>query len=84
MTMSEKVEFLVREERGEEIERNAVADELRSAAVDIFDAYERELFVAFLWRTYLAGHCIACLEGVDLDLLLGYVDIVRGVEIVVV
>ena len=50
MSVAEKVEFLLREERGKEVERNTVTDELRRASVDVLDAYKREVFVAGLWR----------------------------------
>ena len=82
--MAEKIEFLVREEGSEEVERNPVADKLRSAAIHIFDAHEREVFVPFARRADLSGNGIAVLKAVLLDLLLGNVDIVGGVEIIVV
>ena len=79
-----QVEFLVREEGSEEVERHPVADEFDAASVDGADPHQREIFVALARRTDLAGNGIAALEGVVLDLLLGDVDVVRGVEIVVV
>lgn len=45
MTVSKKVELLLREKRGKEIKRNPVADVVRSTAVDVVDLYEREVFV---------------------------------------
>ena len=79
-----QVEFLVREEGREEIERDAVADELRRAAVDAVDLHQREILVALAWRTDLAQDGVARLEGVHLDLVLGDVDVVGGVEVVIV
>ena len=82
--VAEKVEFLRREEGSEEIERNAVPDEFRRAAVDVLDLDQREILVAFARRTDFTGDGIAVLQGVLLDLLLGNVDVVRGVQVIVV
>ncbi len=79
-----EIEFLVGEERGQEIERYAVADEFRGTAVDAVDFHQREIFVAFARRTDLAQDGVARLEGVHLDLALGDVDVVRRVEVVIV
>ena len=84
MGASGEVELLVREERGEEVERDAVADEFRLAAVHHGDLHQREVFVAFARRTDFSGDGVAVLEGVLLDLLLGDVDVIRRVQIVVV
>ena len=59
MTVSKKVELLLREKRGKEIKRNPVADVVRSTAVDVVDLYEREVFVPLLWRTDLTGDSVA-------------------------
>ena len=83
-TMAEEVELLRREEGSEEVERDAVADELRRAAVDVLDLHQREILVAFARRTDFTGDGVAVLQGVLLDLLLGDVDVVRGIQIVVV
>ncbi len=84
MAVSEKIELLLREERSKEVERDSVADEFRCATVDILDAHERELLVSGLRRLDFSCHCITCLQRMLLDLILGYIDVVRGVEIVVV
>ncbi len=84
MSVSKQVEFLVREEGSKEVERNTVADELRRTAVDIFDADQREILIPVARRTDLARHGVSGLEGVDLDLLLGDIDIVRRVQIIIV
>ena len=84
VSVSQEVEFLVREEGGEKIEGNAVADEFRGASVDVFDAHEGEVFVSFAWRTDFAGNGIARFQGVCFDLVLRDVDIVRGIQVIVV
>ena len=70
MTMSEKIEFLIREKRSKEIKRNTVSDELRSTSVDEVNLDEREILVSLLWRTDFSGYCIAILEGIVLYLVL--------------
>ena len=70
VAVAEQIELLVREEGSEEVERYAVPDIFRRTSVDAFYLYEREIFVAFLRRPYLAAHEVAGLEGVYLDLLL--------------
>ena len=84
MAVAEKIEFLLREQRGKEIERNPVTDEFRCPSVDVFDSYEWEIFVTGLWRTYFSGYCISGLECMMLDLILRYIDVIRRVEIVIV
>ena len=77
MSVTKKVEFLFREKRCEEVERNPVADEFRSPSIDIFDAYEREVLVPGLRRLDFASYCISCFQCVLLDLELRYIDVVR-------
>ena len=84
VSVAEQVELLVREERGQEIERHAVPDIFGGASVHGLDVHEREVLVAFAGRAYLAGHGVAALEGVVLDLLLRNVDVVGGIQIIVV
>ena len=59
MTVSKKVELLLREKRGKEIKRHPVADVVRSTAVDVVDLYEREVLVTLLRRTDLTCHGVA-------------------------
>ena len=84
MPAAQEIEFLVREKGSQEVKRYAVADELRSAAVDRFDFDQGEVLVSLAGRAYFAGYGVAWVESVVFDLLLGYIDIVRGVEVVVV
>ena len=77
MSVSEKVELLLREEWCKEVERNTVADELRSTSVDELDPYEREVFVSCLWRSDLTSYGISSLESMLFDLILRYIDVVR-------
>ena len=77
MAVSEKVEFLVREEGSQEVERNTVADIVRSAPVYILDPYQGEVFVTFLRGTDLTGHSISCLQCVLFDLILGNMYVIR-------
>ena len=84
VTVAGEVELLVGEKRGEEIERDTVADEFRTAAVDGVDAHQREILVAFARRTDVTEDGVARLEGIVLYLRLGYIDIVGRIEIVVV
>ena len=57
--MTGDVDFLVREHRGEIVERNTVADVFRKAAVDLVDFGQREIFLAGLRRTDSAIHRVA-------------------------
>ena len=84
MSVTKKIEFFFREKRSEEVKRNSVSDEFRGASVDIFDTDKRELLVSCLWRLDLSCNSVAGLQRVLLDLILGHIDVVRGVEIVVV
>ena len=82
--MTQQVEFFCGEQGSEEVERDAVPDKLRRAAVDEFDFYQREIFISFSGRTDFTGDGVSVLEGVLLDLLLGNVNVVRGIEVIVV
>ncbi len=84
VAMAEQVELLVREKGGEEVERHAVADELRRPAVYELDLDEREVLVTLARGADFAGDGVAGLEGVELYLLLRDVDVVGGVKVVVV
>jgi hypothetical protein len=70
VSVSKQIELLVREEWSQEVERNPVSDELWSTAVDVLDLYEREVFVACLWRSDLTCHGITGLQRMLLDLVL--------------
>ena len=70
VSVSEKIEFLLREKRSKEVERNPVSDELGTTSVDVVDLDEREILVSFSWRTDFSGYGIARLESVDFDLCL--------------
>ena len=84
MAMAQKVEFLSGEQGSEEIERNPVPHELGSPAVYVIDLYQGEILVSFFGRTDLTGNGIAVLQGVELDLVLGDVNVVRGIQVVVI
>ena len=68
VAVAEKVEFLLWEKWGEEVERNTVADELRCTSIDLFYAYKREVLVTDLRRLDFSCHCVTGLERVLLDL----------------
>ena len=70
VAVSEEVEFLFREKRRKEVERNPVSDEFRRTSVDELDAYQREILVSGLRWLYFSCHGISGLEGVLLDLVL--------------
>ena len=84
VTIAEKIELLIREEGSEEIERNPVTDEIRGASVDVLDPDEREILVTLLRRTDFSGHCVARFEGIELYLVLTYIDVVRRIQIIVI
>ena len=84
MTVSQKVEFLLREKWGQEIERNSVPDKFRATPVYFQNAYQWEVFVVLAWRTDLSSHCVSIFQGICFYLLGRYIDIVRAVQIVVV
>ena len=77
MTIAEKIEFLLWEKRGQEVERNSVADEFRCTSIDVLDAYEREVLVTCFRRLDLTGYSISCLESMLLDLILRDIDVIR-------
>ena len=76
MTIAEKIEFFLWEEWRQEIEWNSVSDEFRRTSVYEFDAYEREILVTSLWRADLACYSVTSLQGMLLNLVLRYIDIV--------
>ena len=84
MAVAQEIEFLRGEQGSKEVKRHPVADKFRGTAVYELDAYKREIFVSLTWRTDFAGDGVSVLEGVLLDLLLGDVDIVRGVQVIIV
>ena len=84
VSMSEKIEFLIREKRSQEIERNPVTDEFRSTSVYEINLHEREVLVTFLRRTDFSCNGVAVLQGIVLYLALGHVDVIRRVQIVVI
>ena len=84
VTMAEKVEFLIREEGSQKIERYPVADVVRRTPVDILNPDEREILVSLLRRPDFSGHGVTRLECVVLYLSLADVDVVRGVQVVVI
>ena len=71
-----EVELLIREERGEVVEGDTVAHHCRVFAVDFVHLHQREVFLTFLRRTDGAFHHVARLQPEQLDLRLGYVDVV--------
>ncbi len=77
-------EAFVGEERGEEIEGHAVADFLRTKAIDRFDAGKRKIFFAFFGRAHIAFYGIAGFKTVRFNLIGGHVYIVGGGEVVVI
>ena len=70
VAMAKQIKLLVREKGSQEVEGYTVAYEFRPAAVDIFDANQREVFVTLLRRTDFSGDSITRFEGILLDLLL--------------
>ncbi len=83
MTFAE-LEFLVREEWREVLERNAVACKIDASTVYAFDADQRVVVFALVWRTDWAAHHVALLQVVEFDLLLGDKNIVGRCKIVIV
>ena len=79
-----KGKLLIREKRGQKVERHPVPDILRSTSVDSMYLDQREILVSLAGRTDLAYNGVACLQSVGLDLILRHIDVIRGVEIVVV
>ena len=70
MSVSEKIELLIREKRSQKIERNPVSDKLRCTSVDEIDLNEREILVAFLRRTDFTSYRVTILQGIVLYLSL--------------
>ena len=60
--VAEEVELLRREEGSKEVERDAVADEFRRAAVDVLDLHEREVLVALpvTVSPFFRAFCLIC------------------------
>ena len=66
--MACQVELLLREKRCEEIERHAVADAVRCAAVDGLNLDEREVLLAIFRRTDGTRHGVTCLQAEQFNL----------------
>ena len=84
MSVAQEIEFLLREERGKEVERNTIPDELNGASIHVFDIDQREILVPVSWRAYFTGDSVSALESVHLYLLDGNIYIVRGVQVIVI
>jgi hypothetical protein len=84
VAVTKEVELLVREKRSEKVKRNTVADVLRGASVDILDAHQREVFVAFSGGSDFTGYSISGLERIAADLTLGYIYVVWGIQVIIV
>ena len=82
--MAGDVDFLVREHRGEVVERDTVADFLGQAPVDFLDFGQREVFLAGFRGADGAEHGVAVLESEEFDLRHGDIDVVGGGEVVIV
>ena len=84
VAVAREAEFLAGEERCHEFELHAVADVFRGQTVDFVHAHQREVFLALLRGTDRAVHRVAGLQSEELDLRGRNVDVVRGIEVVVV
>jgi hypothetical protein len=84
VAVARETEFFAREKRRHEFELYAVADVLRFQSVDVRHAYQREILLALFGRADRAGHRVARLQSEELDLGRGNVDVVRGVQVVVI
>ncbi len=84
VSVAQEIEFLRREEGSEEIEGYAVPYKFRRTAVDELDLDQGKILVSFARRTDFSGDGVSVFEGILLDLLLGNVDIVRGIEVIVI
>ena len=84
VAVARETEFFAREKRGHEFELYAIADVLRFQSVDVRHAHQREILLALFGRADRAGHRVARLQSEELDLRRRNVDVVRGVQVVVV
>src|SRR5690606_2215804 len=79
-----QVELLERKERGQVIEGNPVPYFRRAAPVDRLDPHEGEIFFTFLGRPDVSADGISGFKSEKLYLRLGYVNIVRRSQVVVI
>ena len=84
VAVARESEFFVREEGGHVLELHPVADEFGAEPVYFDGLYQREILFSLFGRSDDALYRIAGFETECLDLRRGYVDVVRGVKVVVV
>ena len=74
--MARKIKLLFWEQRCQEIERHTVADAVRCAAVDGLNLDEREVLLAFFWRTDSSCHSVAGFKTEQFNLRLANINVV--------
>ena len=84
MAVAREAEFLAGEQRRHKFELHAVADVLRGQTVDFVHAHQREVFLTLLRGADRAVHRVAGLQSEEFDLRGRNVDVVGGIEVVVV
>ena len=84
VSMTQKIELLGREQGSEEVEGDPVPHKFRRAAVDEFDFHQREILVSLARRTDFTRDSITVFQRILFDLLLGNINIVRGIEVIVI
>src|SRR5574344_2936787 len=84
VAVAKKIEFLFWEQWSKEVEWNPISDEFRGSSIYEFNPYEREVLVSFFWRPDLSCYGISCLQGICLNLMLGYIYIIWRIQIIIV
>ena len=84
VAVAREAEFLAGEQRRHKFELHAVADVLRGQTVDFVHAHQREVFLTLLRGADRAVHRVAGLQSEEFDLRGRNVDVVGGIEVVVV
>ncbi len=69
-------EFLIREERGEEVKRNTVSYEIGTSSVYFFNFYKREIFLTLFRGPDTTLNGITGLKTKKFYLRLGYINVV--------
>lgn len=69
---------------GEMLEWQAVSNLRRFAPVDLVNARQREVFLAFAWRSNMTQDGIACLQSETLHLSIGDIDIIGRRKVIIV
>lgn len=78
------IEFLIRKQRSQVIERNTIPDCIGSFPVYFFHLDQRKILLSFFRRPYRSFYGISGLQTEQLDLALRNIDIIGRVKVIVI